>query len=52
MLIFNLLTRFTIARFILHMIGTFMLLFVLPGPTYKLAPSPQIWKGITFSTTF
>ncbi|REJ68494.1 MAG: DoxX family membrane protein [Planctomycetota bacterium] len=53
-LIFNLLPRITFMLFVLHMVGTFMPLFVLPEFTFKIAPfapnmeGQYIFKNIVF----
>ena len=44
-LIFNLLPRLTFVLFSLHMVGTFMPLFVLPEFTFKFAPVAPSMEG-------
>lgn len=43
--IFNLFPRLTFVMFSLHMIGTFMPLFVLPELTFKFAPAAPNMEG-------
>lgn len=53
-LLFNALPRLTFVLFIMHMVGTFMPLFVLPEFTFKIAPfapnveGQYIFKNIVF----